>query len=42
MNTCEHELTISDERWISDEEVEITAKCYICQSKFIGKLKCLK
>lgn len=39
MSTCEHELIIKDENWTAEDEVEVTAKCHICQSKFKGKLK---
>ena len=39
MENCEHELNITDEEWLDEEEVRITVKCDLCKKKFRGILK---
>jgi hypothetical protein len=33
---CEHELILTDESWISEDEVEVIAECSLCKIKFKG------
>ena len=35
---CEHELTLVDENWMSQETVLVTAECGKCKKKFGGLL----
>jgi hypothetical protein len=37
--SCEHYISISDENWTSENEVEVTAECSECLTKFKGTLK---
>ena len=37
--TCEHEINIKDEYWLSDNQVEITCNCNRCNTDFKGVLK---
>ena len=39
MGNCECELFCNNEEWISDDEVKITMKCDLCNSKFEGVIK---
>jgi len=34
--TCEHELNLIEEHWMSDQTTMITAKCNKCKSEFRG------
>lgn len=34
--TCEHELIVTDEYWMSEGSVEITMKCQKCREEFGG------
>lgn len=37
-NTCEHDINLVDERWMSESTVLTTAVCCKCGSKFTGIL----
>jgi hypothetical protein len=36
---CEHEINITQENWVGDNEVEIIVKCSLCKKQFRGVLK---
>ena len=36
MDICEHELSLVDENWISENSVMATAKCQKCGAEFEG------
>jgi len=36
---CNHELFTTEEKTISEDEIEVTMKCSMCENKFIGVLK---
>ncbi len=36
---CEHEINLTDEFWVSEDEVEVTAVCDLCDAEFRGRLK---
>jgi hypothetical protein len=36
---CEHYINLTDENWVSEDEVEVTAECSECLKKFRGRLK---
>ena len=37
--TCEHELYLYEEEWISNNKLRATLKCDICNSLFRGELE---
>jgi len=39
MMVCDHEINLTEEFWISDDEVDVIAECSVCEKKFRGVLK---